>query len=61
MIKPQTYFQSRVNSEKVNQDFFKPIIETDIKEPLKIIIILIYLILKMKILKMNFKRAKLKD
>ena len=34
MIKPQTYFQSRVNSGKVNEDF-KPIIEKDIKEQLK--------------------------
>jgi hypothetical protein len=35
MIKPQTYFQSRVNSGKVNEDFYKPIIEKDIKEQLK--------------------------
>ena len=66
MIKPQTYchlpladlksqnfFQSRVNSGKINEEFYKPIIENDIKEQLKIIILLIYLILKMKILKLN--------
>jgi len=35
MIKPPTYFQSRVNSGKVNEDFYKPIIEKDIKEQLK--------------------------
>ena len=35
MIKPQTYFQSRVNSGKVNEEFYKPIIEKDIKEQLK--------------------------
>jgi len=35
MIKPPTYFQSRVNSGKVNEEFYKPIIEKDIKEQLK--------------------------
>ena len=35
MIKPQTYFQSRVNSGKVNEEFYKHIIEKDIKEQLK--------------------------
>ena len=35
MIKSQTYFQSRVNSGKVNEEFYKPIIEKDIKEQLK--------------------------
>ena len=35
MIKPQSYFQSRVNSGKVNEDFYKLIIEKDIKEQLK--------------------------
>jgi hypothetical protein len=35
MIKPQTYFQSRVNSGKMNEEFYKPIIEKDIKEQLK--------------------------
>jgi hypothetical protein len=35
MIKPPTYFQSRVNSGKVNEEFYKPIIEKDIKEELK--------------------------
>ena len=35
MIKPQTYFQSRVNFGKVNEEFYKPIIEKDIKELLK--------------------------
>jgi len=35
MIKPPTYFQSRVNSGKMNEDFYKPIIEKDIKEQLK--------------------------
>ena len=48
MIKPQTYchlpladlksqnfFQSRVNSGKMNEEFYKPIIETVIKEQLK--------------------------
>ena len=35
MIKPQSYFQSRVNSGKVNEEFYKPIIEKDIKEQLK--------------------------
>jgi hypothetical protein len=35
MIKPQNYFQSRVNSGKVNEEFYKPIIEKDIKEQLK--------------------------
>ena len=53
MIKPPTYFQSRVNSGKVNEDFYKPIIEKDIKEQLKIIILIIYLILKILILKLN--------
>ena len=36
MIKSPTYFQSRVNSVKVNEEFYKPIIEKDIKEQLKI-------------------------
>ena len=58
MMKPQTYFQSRVNSGKVNEEFYKPIIEKDIKEQLKKIILLIYLILKMKILKLNSKRER---
>ena len=53
MIKPQTYFQSRVNSGKINEEFYKPIIENDIKEQLKIIILLIYLILKIIILNLN--------
>ena len=35
MIKSQTSFQSRVNSGKVNEEFYKPIIEKDIKEQLK--------------------------
>jgi len=35
MIKSPTYFQSRVNSGKVNEEFYKPIIEKDIKEQLK--------------------------
>ena len=35
MIKPQNYFQSRVNSGKMNEEFYKPIIEKDIKEQLK--------------------------
>ena len=35
MITPQTYFQSRVNSGKMNEEFYKPIIEKDIKEQLK--------------------------
>ena len=35
MIKSQTYFQSRVNSGKMNEEFYKPIIEKDIKEQLK--------------------------
>ena len=35
MIKPQSYFQSRVNSGKMNEEFYKPIIEKDIKEQLK--------------------------
>ena len=35
MIKSQTYFQSRVNSGKVNEEFYKPIIEKDIKDQLK--------------------------
>ena len=35
MIKPPTYFQSQVNSGKMNEDFNKPIIEKDIKEQLK--------------------------
>ena len=35
MIKPQNYFQSRVNSGKFNEEFYKPIIEKDIKEQLK--------------------------
>ena len=35
MIKPQTYFQSWVNSGKMNEEFYKPIIEKDIKEQLK--------------------------
>ena len=35
MIKPPTYFQSRVNSGKMNEEFYKPIIEKDIKEQLK--------------------------
>ena len=30
-----SYFQSRVNSGKVNEEFYKPIIEKDIKEQLK--------------------------
>ena len=46
MIKPQTYFQSRVNFGKINEEFYKPIIEKDIKEQLKVIVILVYLILK---------------
>ena len=53
MIKPQTYFQSRVNSGKMNEEFYKPIIDKDKKEQLKNNINLIYLILKMKILKLN--------
>ena len=35
MIKPQSYFQSRVNSGKMNEEFYKPIIEKDIKDQLK--------------------------
>jgi hypothetical protein len=35
MIKPKTYFQSRVSSGKMNEEFYKPIIEKDIKEQLK--------------------------
>ena len=35
MIKPQTFFQSRVSSGKMNEEFYKPIIEKDIKEQLK--------------------------
>jgi len=35
MIKSPTYFQSRVNSGKMNEEFYKPIIEKDIKEQLK--------------------------
>ena len=35
MIQPPTYFQSRVNSGKVNEEFYKSIIEKDIKEQLK--------------------------
>jgi hypothetical protein len=35
MIKSPTYFQSRVNSGKVNEEFYKPIIEKDIKDQLK--------------------------
>ena len=35
MIKPQTYFQSRVNSGKMNEEFYEPIIEKGIKEQLK--------------------------
>ena len=53
MIKPQTYFQSRVNSEKMNEEFYKPIIEKDIKEQLKNNNTFNYLILKMIILKLN--------
>jgi hypothetical protein len=53
MIKPQTYFQSQVNSGKVNEEFYNPIIEKDIKEQSKIIVLLIYSILKMIILKLN--------
>ena len=30
-----TYFQSRVNSGKMNEDFYEPIIEKDIKEQLQ--------------------------
>jgi hypothetical protein len=44
----------------MNEEFYKPIIEKDIKEQKKIVI-LIYLILKMIILKLNKKRARLKD
>jgi hypothetical protein len=35
MIKMQTYFQSRVNSGKMNEEFYKPKVEKDIKEQLK--------------------------
>ena len=35
MIKSPSYFQSRVNSGKMNEEFYKPIIEKDIKEQLK--------------------------
>jgi hypothetical protein len=35
MIQPPTYFHSRVNSGKVNEEFYKSIIEKDIKEQLK--------------------------
>jgi hypothetical protein len=35
MIKPQTFFQSRYNSGKINEELYKPIIEKDIKEKLK--------------------------
>ena len=58
MIKSPSYFQSRVNFGKMNEEFYKPIIEKDIKEQLKIIILLIYLILKMKILNLNRKRER---
>ena len=27
MIQPQTYFQSRVNSGKMNEELYKPLIE----------------------------------
>ena len=53
MIKSPTYFQSRVNSGKMNEEFYKPIIEKDIKEQLKKKILLIYLILKIYNLKLN--------
>ena len=53
MIKPQTFFQSRVNSGKLNEESYKPIIEKDIKEQLKKNNTFIYLILKMIILKLN--------
>ena len=35
MIRPQTYFQTRVNSGKMNEELYKSIIEKDIKEQLK--------------------------
>ena len=34
-LKSQNFFQSCVNSGKVNEEFYKPIIEKDIKEQLK--------------------------
>ena len=34
-LNSNSYFQSRVNSGKVNEEFYKPIIEKDIKEQLK--------------------------
>ena len=34
-LNSNSYFQSRVNSGKMNEDFYKPIIEKDIKEQLK--------------------------
>ena len=47
MIKSKTFFQSWVNSGKVNEDFYKPKIEKDIKEQLENNNTLINLILKM--------------
>jgi hypothetical protein len=35
MIKPQTYFQSRVNSGIISEEFYKPIIEKNNTEQLK--------------------------
>ena len=35
MSKPQTYFQSRVNSGKVHEEFYKLLIEKNIEEQLK--------------------------
>ena len=34
-LKSQNFFQSRVNSGKLNEEFYKPIIEKNIKEQLK--------------------------
>ena len=45
----------------MNEDFFKSIIEKDIKEKLKKMAILICLILKMKIIKLNLKQERLNE
>ena len=61
MIKPQTYFQSRVNSEKMNEELYKPIIEKDIKEQLKNNNTFNLFDFENDNFKIELKRAKLKD
>ena len=57
----KNYFQARLSQGKMNEDFFKSIIEKDIKEKLKKMAILICLILKMKIIKLNLKQERLNE